>query len=55
MKYLTRDKHVATAGTLDSLFQRREEDVFKLNQVIEDWRSGGFAALNIKAPMGEWC
>ena len=63
MKYLTRDKHVAafaasgdpTAGTFDSLLQRREDDVFKLNQVIEDWRSGGFAALNIKAPMGEWC
>eukprot|EP00891_Asterochloris_glomerata_P005840 jgi/Astpho2/5840/Aster-02351 len=52
MKYLTRDKHVATAGTIDNLLQRREEDVFKLNQVIEDWRSGGFAALNIKAPMG---
>ena len=54
MKYLTRDEHVATAGTIDNLFQRREEDVYKLNQVIEDWRNGDFAALNIKAPMGEW-
>ena len=26
MKYLTRDKHVATAGNLDNLFQRREEE-----------------------------
>ena len=54
MKYLTRDKHVATAGTIDNLFQKREEDVYKLNQVIEDWSSGDFAALNIKAPMGEY-
>eukprot|EP00891_Asterochloris_glomerata_P006759 jgi/Astpho2/6759/fgenesh1_pg.00102_%23_32_t len=51
-QYLTRDEHVAMAGTIDNLFQRREEDVYKLNQVIEDWRSGDFAALNIKAPMG---